>query len=79
MKCRLVMEDWRRTGEPGSIYSTPLGVQLSLGDLHSGTTLDAVIELPADITAQMKAAWREHGAYAVFRVMPNDMNSPGAT
>lgn len=71
MKCRLVMEDWRQVGNAESIYSTPLGVDLSMGDMHSGTTFEAVIKLPPHITGEIEAAWREHGAYPVLRLMPN--------
>lgn len=71
MKCRLVMEDWRQTGNAESIYSTPLGVELSMGDMHGGTTFAAVVALPPDVAEAVETAWREHGAYPVFRLMPN--------
>lgn len=71
MKCRLVMEDWRQIGTADSIYSTPLGVDLSMGDMHSGTTFEAVVELPLDVAEEIETAWREHGAYPVLRLMPN--------
>jgi hypothetical protein len=71
MKCRLVMEDWRQVGTPHSIYNTEIGVALSLGDMHSGTTFEAVVELPPGVQAEIEAAWRDHGAYPVLRLMPN--------
>ena len=76
MKCRLVMEDWRQIGTADSIYSTPLGVDLSMGDMHSGTTFEAVVELPSDVAEEIETAWREHGAYPVLSLMPNtEVNS----
>jgi hypothetical protein len=78
MKCRLVMEDWRQVGNAESIYSTPLGVSLSMGDMHSGTTFEAVVELSPDIATEIETAWREHGAYPVLRLMPNaSVSIPG--
>jgi hypothetical protein len=65
------MEDWRQTGTAASIYSTPLGVELSMGDMHSGTTFDATIALPSHVADEIETAWREHGAYPVLRLMPN--------
>ena len=73
MKCRLVMDDWRQTGTAESIYATKLGVALSMGDMHSGTTFEAVVELPPDVAGEIETAWREHGAYPVLRLMPNSM------
>ena len=72
MKCKLVMEDWRQTGIAESIYSTPLGVELSMMDMHSGTTFDATIELPSHVADEIETAWCKHGAYPVLRLMPND-------
>jgi len=71
MKCELVFEDWRQYGKPDSIYSTELGVELSLGDLHSGTTFDAEVHLPPEVEIEIEKAMREHAAYPVFRVLCN--------
>jgi len=70
MKCALALEDWRQVGRPDSIHSTPLGIELSLGDLHGGATWNATVELPPDIEREIEAAWREHRAYPVLRLMP---------
>lgn len=70
MKCRLVMDDWRETGVSESIYNTELGVNLSMGDLHSGTAFEAEVELPPWATKEIEAAWKEHGAYPVLRLIP---------
>ena len=43
MKIKLVFQDWQKDGH--SIYSTPEGIDLSLGDFHSGTTFDADIDV----------------------------------
>lgn len=45
MKISLIFYDWieKETGE--SVYCTERGVELSLGDLHSGTMFSAEIEL----------------------------------
>lgn len=57
--------------ESASIYATELGVELAGGDLHSGTTWEAIIlGLPADIKEEILAAYEQHGAYPVFRVVP---------
>ena len=56
MKCRLVMEDWRQIGKPDSIYNTQEGLELSGGDLHSGTTFEADIELPEPLADEITAA-----------------------
>ena len=71
MKCRLVMEDWCKIGQLRSIYNTPLGVELSMGDMHSGKTFEAVVELSPYVAADIEEAWLKHGAYPVMRVMPN--------
>lgn len=71
MKVRLVMDDWRQVGVAKSIYSTPLGVDLSMGEMHCGTTWEATIEMPPHIADEIETAWRDHGAYPVLRLMPN--------
>ena len=48
MKIDLIFDDWRKDGQ--SIYHTEEGVELSLGDFHTGTTFDGEIEL--DITSE---------------------------
>ena len=68
MKCSLVLEDWRQRERPDSIYSTKLGMELSSGDLHSGTTFEATVELPQDISLEVIDAWTQHKAYPVFRL-----------
>jgi uncharacterized protein YjfI (DUF2170 family) len=69
MKCRIVFDDWRQKGKGESIYNTELGIELSLGDLHSGTTFETEIDLPEDLEKEIEIAMREYGAYPVFRVL----------
>jgi hypothetical protein len=68
MKCKLVVEDWMADGRPGSIYNTELGVELSTGDLHSGTTFVAEVDFPPDVAQELYDAYYKHHAYPVFRV-----------
>ena len=71
MLCKLVIEDWRKIGESGSIYNTPLGVELSTGDMHSGTTFSAVVILEPNVEYEIQDAFVKHGAYPVFRFIPD--------
>jgi len=70
MKCRLVLDDWRLEGKADSIYSTELGLELSMGDLHSGTTWEGEIKVTPEIEEEIREAMKEHKAYPVFRVLP---------
>jgi hypothetical protein len=70
LNCKLVFDDWRQFVVPYSIYNTQLGLDLSSGDLHSGTTFSAVVRLPEKIEQEIKDAYEEHGAYPVFRLIP---------
>lgn len=44
MKIKLSFVDWKKIGESNSIYNTELGVELSSGDLHSGSVFEAEVE-----------------------------------
>ena len=64
------MDDWRKIGNPKSIYATDLGITLSLGDLHSGTTFDANIEFSDPYIEQdILKALKDNGAYPVFSLI----------
>ena len=65
MKVKLVFDDWRRGSK--SVYSTEEGVELSIGDFHSGTTFNAEIELNVEQEEDLKEAL-ESGATPVFYV-----------
>jgi len=46
LKIQLVFDDWRRArGKKESIYYTDEGVELSMGEFHSGTTFNATIDV----------------------------------
>ena len=66
----LVFEDWRLNGHTDSIYCTELGVELAMGDLHAGTCFEASITVQDHVAEEIQRAWDRHGAYPVFRVMP---------
>jgi len=68
LRCHLVFDDWRVAGK--SVYDTDLGVKLSNGDLHSGTTWTVEINLPSEIKAELREAYSEFGAGATFRLIP---------
>jgi len=55
VKINLVFDDWR--DERGnSVYNTIVGLDLTCGDLHSGTTFEANIALDADTEEQLRRA-----------------------
>jgi hypothetical protein len=66
VKIYLVLDDWRRQGK--SVYSTEAGVQLSVGDFHSGTTFPGTIELDGANEVELRAALRD-GFQPVFWVL----------
>ena len=71
MRVKLAFDDWRQIEKDESIYSEELGINLSTGDLHSGTIFDCEIKFDdPEIEEEIKKAMREHGAYPVFSVMP---------
>lgn len=72
MRVKLVFDDWRDANNR-SIYQTPTGIELSLGDFHSGTMFDAEILLSTEVAEELQAAlsaghtphfyavkWKEH-------------------
>ena len=68
MKIKLVFDDWRsRQTGVDSIYSTPEGVALSLGQFHSGTTFDAEVNLDDEDSQELEDALKM-GHVPVFRV-----------
>ena len=64
MKINLIFYDWinERTGE--SVYCTEEGIQLSLGDFHSGTVFTAEVQLE-DYRDEFEAAAKS-GIVPVF-------------
>lgn len=71
LPCRFVVDDWRKSGEAASVYETELGVELAQGDLHSGSTFRVVLKASHDLLDELREAMQQHGAYAVFRVIPD--------
>ena len=70
MDVEMVFDDWKdETGE--SIYNTPEGVELSLGDFHSGSAFPARIYLTPDQARDLRAAVKR-GAQPVFWLMVED-------
>lgn len=69
VRVKMVLDDWRRVGEVDSIYDTERGIQLSLGDLHSGTTFDATIVLREEVMKEIMLAWKQDKSFPVFSVM----------
>lgn len=70
MDCILVFEDWRRIGKPDSIYSTELGIELSSGDLHSGSCFSVKVEFDyLKYHREIREAMKNHNAYPVFRLI----------
>jgi hypothetical protein len=68
MKAKLVFTDWRdRHGD--SVYGSAVGVSLSLGDFHSGTTLTAIVELDGPDAEELRTAKRK-GYRAIFELIP---------
>ena len=76
MECDLIFDDWRQFGNSESIYNTDLGVDLSMGALHSGTVFAAEVSLPdcPEIAAEIERAMQQHQAYPVFRLIPTREN-----
>ena len=54
MKIKLVFNDWQKDG--GSIYNTEEGINLSMGDFHSGSTFDGEIIVNADQKLELEKA-----------------------
>lgn len=71
-KVKLVFDDWRRWDgtKDESVYSTQEGVELSMGDLHGGSTFDAEIEVSDDDAARLSSAMST-GIKPVFYMVPD--------
>ncbi len=77
MKIKLVFHDWKQTGKAGSIYASEIGVGLSKGDLHSGSTFEAeIVGLPEDVEQDIRYAWTGWRAYPVFALLPQEERQP---
>ena len=67
MQVDLVFSDWQRDGH--SIYYTEEGVELSLGEFHSGTVFAAEIALDLDGEEELTEALAA-GAIPLFYAVP---------
>lgn len=68
MKIELIVTDWHRNGK--SIYNTEEGFNLSVGDLHSGTSFPVeVAGLPTCVENEISRAAFGH-AFLVVTLYP---------
>lgn len=68
MQITLVFDDWRNRDQE-SVYQTVQGVELSMGDFHSGTTFEATVALDAQQAAELEDAMKK-GFTPVFCIFP---------
>ena len=54
MKIKLVFDDWKEKGK--SIYNTEKGIELSMGQFHSGTTFNGDITLDEEDEKELRRA-----------------------
>lgn len=66
---KLVFDDWFSNNK--SIYNSELGVKLSMGDLHSGTTFECELIIEGDVGNEMVNAMEDHQAFPSFLVLYN--------
>jgi hypothetical protein len=71
----LIFDDWREMGK--SIYQTEKGVELSMGDFHSGTMFAGKIALGDEAAKEWTEALRA-GFQPVFCVMQQPEPSASA-
>ena len=67
LQIKMSFEDWMPHNSGKSIYSTEKGVELSMGDFHSGTVFEATIELDVDSEKELKEAIKQ-GFNPIFRI-----------
>lgn len=75
MKIKLVFEDWRDGPTGKSLYSTPAGIQLSMGDFHSGSTFTGEIDLDLEQEKDIGESM-ELGAVPVFKIYKRGLKCP---
>ena len=64
---RMTFDDLRRKGK--SMYSTEEGVQMTMGDIHSGSTFSGTITLDEENMDQLNKMF-EAGLQPVFWISP---------
>ena len=67
MKVKLVFDRWQRYTPEGivNLHETPEGIELEMGDFHSGSTFPGSIDLPEYQADEMREAMKT-GAEPVF-------------
>jgi len=55
MKVKLIFDDWKLKGY--SVYNTEVGIELSTGDFHSGTTFNGDIHLDSEQAEELRIAF----------------------
>jgi len=70
MQVLLVFADWRDKSHQ-SVYQTEKGIDLSMGDFHSGTTFKAEIVLDADAENDLRDALRDDFIPVFYVTSPN--------
>ena len=68
MDVKLVFDGWR-DNKGNDIYGTIEGIELSMGDFHSGTIFPATIEMDRATTEELRDAL-EQGYRPVFYIVP---------
>ena len=66
-RIHLIFDDWKDIPNNKSVYSTELGVNLSMGQLHSGTIFEGLIQLEEDQVADIEEGMK-HNIKPVFYV-----------
>lgn len=74
---KIVFDDWKHTETNKSVYQTELGLKLSIGNLHSGTTFDAVIYISDDDYEKICKAANDNGVRPYFYVLINNKTQTG--
>ena len=69
MKIKLVFTDWQNH-EFKSVYATEEGIELSIGQFHSGTTFDGEIDLSEPEMKELELASKK-GYRPIFELMPD--------
>lgn len=71
VKVKIVFEDWKDQETRRSIYNTKEGIELSMGDFHSGTTFDGTMEFSEGEVKELKRAIKD-GYHPVFTILFED-------
>lgn len=67
MKVKLVFDTWLAGPTGECIYQTPIGVALTMGQFHSGTTFNGNMDLDEENAAELERSIK-NGYIPVFKV-----------